>query len=307
MPRYGSDRGGRHGLRSRVARPGTRTGSPTPAGGPTGPSASQIWKRASPSGAGCGGSMRMRNTVLALAAAAALIAAGCGPRRADWGLDAIRTMQTPPDPPARLRASTSPPTPRRGARATCAFAAGAHASTTLGIDAADASRGHPHPPRHHRDEGEPELRPPPRQPPRPRPARRGAGPADLHEPGPARATRSPRSTRPRPASPLDPDHQSASVLACIDGGTMDGFVRNAAQHHRHRRALRDGATTTHADLPFYYWLASTFALGDRHFAPMASGTFAQPQLPPLRHQRRRRRHRASPSRRRARPRSSSSS
>jgi phospholipase C len=28
------------------------------------------------------------------------------------------------------------------------------------------------------------------------------------------------------------------------------------------------------DLPFYYWLAATFALGDRHFASMASGTFA---------------------------------
>ena len=28
------------------------------------------------------------------------------------------------------------------------------------------------------------------------------------------------------------------------------------------------------DLPFYYFLANTFALNDRHFAPMASGTYA---------------------------------
>ncbi len=53
---------------------------------------------------------------------------------------------------------------------------------------------------------------------------------------------------------------------------MDGFVINAAQ-----TTGTDGHFVMwqydETDLPFYYWLANKFAIADRHFAPMASGTF----------------------------------
>jgi phospholipase C len=72
--------------------------------------------------------------------------------------------------------------------------------------------------------------------------------------------------------PYDPGHQSQSVLASLHGGLMDGFVINAA-----RTTGTDGRFVMSEyddhDFPFYYWLATTFAIGDRHFAPMASGTF----------------------------------
>ena len=70
----------------------------------------------------------------------------------------------------------------------------------------------------------------------------------------------------------DPGHQSASVLNSINNGTMDGFVINAAQ-----TTGTDGHFVMweydETDFPFYFWLANTFAIADRHFAPMASGTF----------------------------------
>ena len=70
----------------------------------------------------------------------------------------------------------------------------------------------------------------------------------------------------------DPAHQWAAMHAQIDGGEMDGFVKSAA---------RSTGTNGHfvmsgydaKDLPFYYWLASTYALNDRHFASARSGTF----------------------------------
>ena len=54
---------------------------------------------------------------------------------------------------------------------------------------------------------------------------------------------------------------------------MDGFVINAAQ-----TTPTDGHFAMDnydaADLPFYYWSATTFAVADRDFAAMASGTHA---------------------------------
>ena len=53
---------------------------------------------------------------------------------------------------------------------------------------------------------------------------------------------------------------------------MDGFVTSAATS-----TGTDGHFVMghyeQGDLPFYYWLASTFALNDRHFASVRSGTF----------------------------------
>src|SRR5262249_22987123 len=70
----------------------------------------------------------------------------------------------------------------------------------------------------------------------------------------------------------DPDHQWISMHAQVDGGKMDGFVSSAAY-----TTQTDGHFVMtyydENDLPFYYWLASTFALDDRHFASVRSGTF----------------------------------
>lgn len=70
----------------------------------------------------------------------------------------------------------------------------------------------------------------------------------------------------------DPGHQWAEMHAQIDGGKMDGYVASAAQ-----TSASDGhfvmSYNDEQDLPFYYWLASTFALADRHFPAARSGTF----------------------------------
>jgi phospholipase C len=72
--------------------------------------------------------------------------------------------------------------------------------------------------------------------------------------------------------PHDPDHQWAAMHTQVDTGKMDGFVKSAA-----------GSTGTdghfamsyydQTDFPFYYWLAKTYAMNDRHFASVRSGTF----------------------------------
>ncbi len=63
----------------------------------------------------------------------------------------------------------------------------------------------------------------------------------------------------------DPDHSWQGLHAAVDGGKMDGFVKAS------------GAVTMgyydDRDLPFYYFLASTFALADHHFASVLGPTF----------------------------------
>jgi phospholipase C len=70
----------------------------------------------------------------------------------------------------------------------------------------------------------------------------------------------------------DPGHQSSAMAACVDRGKMDGFVLNAGN-----TTGTDGhfvmSYYDQPDLPFYYWLATTYAVADHHFAPMVSGTF----------------------------------
>jgi phospholipase C len=70
----------------------------------------------------------------------------------------------------------------------------------------------------------------------------------------------------------DPGHQWDPMHIQIDGGKMDGFIVSAA-----RTTPTDGhfvmSYYDRADLPFTYWLASTFALNDRHFSSARSGTF----------------------------------
>ncbi len=72
----------------------------------------------------------------------------------------------------------------------------------------------------------------------------------------------------------DPPHQWDNMHAMANGGKMDGFVTNGT--------LSDPPTDGHftmdyldaTDIPFYYWLANTFAVADRHFPSVLSGTWS---------------------------------
>jgi phospholipase C len=71
--------------------------------------------------------------------------------------------------------------------------------------------------------------------------------------------------------PDDPPHQWDAMHAQWDDGRMDGFVRVSARAHGDGHdavGFYDGR-----DLPFYYWLARTFAISDRHFSPVLGGTW----------------------------------
>jgi phospholipase C len=65
---------------------------------------------------------------------------------------------------------------------------------------------------------------------------------------------------------LDPFHQWDDAHLAWNNGQMDGFARSGG-----------AAALTYFDeseMPFYYWLASTFTIADRHFAPVLAGTWA---------------------------------
>ncbi|HVZ74131.1 MAG TPA: alkaline phosphatase family protein [Polyangia bacterium] len=79
--------------------------------------------------------------------------------------------------------------------------------------------------------------------------------------------------------PKDPPHQWAAMKAQWNGGKMNGFVTSADDDDE------DGDNGAWAmgyyderDLPFYYWLAKTFAVGDRHFAAALGGTWPNRQI-----------------------------
>jgi phospholipase C len=73
----------------------------------------------------------------------------------------------------------------------------------------------------------------------------------------------------------DPPHQWDEMHAQANGGKMDGFVTSGASS---TPTVSDGHFTMgysdQSDLPFYYWLASTYALADRYFPSVLSGTWA---------------------------------
>ncbi len=70
----------------------------------------------------------------------------------------------------------------------------------------------------------------------------------------------------------NPGHQWDAMHAQVDKGAMDGFVASAA-----KTTGTDGHFVMGhyrpSDLPFYYWLANTYAINDRHFASVRSGTW----------------------------------
>jgi phospholipase C len=197
-----------------------------------------------------------------------LLIAACDPQKADWGLDAIRTMATPPDDPSLACGAAIPADTQADARARCAFASGARPADTLGGDARafpirhvivvmKENRSFDHLLALLHDRGQPGTDAIP------------AGYANPDAHGAAVAPFHATTT----CWPWDPGHQADSVRVSLDGGKMDGFVRNAAA-----TTSSDGHFAASyyddTDLPFYYFLAGTFALDDRHFAPLATGTFA---------------------------------
>src|SRR2546421_556119 len=75
----------------------------------------------------------------------------------------------------------------------------------------------------------------------------------------SRAGKPPHATT--PCNLDDPNHQWDAMHAFAAGGKMDGF--EGAQQMTYY---------DDSDLPFYYWFASTFAVADRYFASVLSGT-----------------------------------
>ncbi|HEX7603406.1 MAG TPA: alkaline phosphatase family protein [Polyangiaceae bacterium] len=71
--------------------------------------------------------------------------------------------------------------------------------------------------------------------------------------------------------PADPPHQGAAMLAGWNQGAMDGFVKSAAVSGSDGHFVM--GYYDEADLPFYYFLARTFATSDRYFSSALAGTW----------------------------------
>ncbi|HSO36096.1 MAG TPA: alkaline phosphatase family protein, partial [Labilithrix sp.] len=70
----------------------------------------------------------------------------------------------------------------------------------------------------------------------------------------------------------DPGHQWAAMHIQVNGGKMDGFIESAAATTGSDGHFAMGYYDE-SDLPFYHFLATTFAIADRHFASVRSGTY----------------------------------
>lgn len=199
-----------------------------------------------------------------------LLLAGCDPQKGQWGLEAITSMTTPEDPQVGCGAQL-PADALEVQRASCQFGPGARPATSLGLGPEVMStipirhvivlmqenRSFDHLFGKLHDRGQPDTE---------------GIPASYANPDLGGVSVAPFHATTTCISP-DPGHQFASMTAGVNHGAMDGFVANAA-----RTTDTDGhfvmAMYDQPDLPFYYFLANTFALADRHFAPVQSGTFA---------------------------------
>lgn len=76
--------------------------------------------------------------------------------------------------------------------------------------------------------------------------------------------------------PRDPPHQWRAVRAQWNQGQMNGFVTSADDDDGDGRWAMGYYDAT--DLPFYHWLAGTFALGDRYFSAALGGTWPNRQF-----------------------------
>ena len=68
----------------------------------------------------------------------------------------------------------------------------------------------------------------------------------------------------------DPPHGWAPMHAQYNSGAMDGFVKSAAGKSDGHYVL---GYYQESDLPFYYWLAKTSAMSDRHFSSVMGPTW----------------------------------
>jgi phospholipase C len=212
----------------------------------------------------------LRRAAVASQVAAALLLFHCDAQQPSFGYKEIDNLKTPPDPPLRCGVDVSA-TRNEDERSACKYGAGAMASDTLGIPAGTLeatpirhvivmmkeNRSFDHLLGQLNARGQPGTEPIPAS--YTNPDLNGNAVAPFHQTN--------------TCVPDDPLHQSASNEICIDGGRMDGFVRNAAQSTSTDGHFAIGYYDQ-PDLPFYYFLAATYAINDRHFAPMASGTYA---------------------------------
>jgi phospholipase C len=76
--------------------------------------------------------------------------------------------------------------------------------------------------------------------------------------------------------PRDPPHQWTAMEAQWNAGRMNGFVTSADDDDGDGRWAM--GYYDERDLPFYYWLASTFAIADHHFAAALGGTWPNRQF-----------------------------
>lgn len=189
----------------------------------------------------------------------ACAALGCtDPQKASWGLGAITTLTTPADPPFMCGVAL-PSNSLGDQRAACTFGSGALPQETLGIDPATVAKI---PIRHvivmmKENRSFDHL---------------FGFPAGFTNPDLTGAMVAPFHAT-TTCIPTDPGHQSTSMNVGVDDGKMDGWVKNAAT-----TTGTDGhfvmSNYQSSDLPFYFFLKDTFALNERHFAPVISGTFA---------------------------------
>jgi phospholipase C len=70
----------------------------------------------------------------------------------------------------------------------------------------------------------------------------------------------------------DPPHQGTAMLAGWNNGAMNGWVKSAAVKGSDGKPVM--SYFTGADIPFYTWLAQSWALSDRHHASALAGTWA---------------------------------
>lgn len=217
---------------------------------------------------------RISNAALLLGMLATLAGCAADPREPDGGgrTDARATADAAPPP--RIDAGPCAPlvlpddAPQAAMRAACTFERGAAAETTLGVDRATLDRI----PIDHvvivmqenrsfdhyfatLSETHPDVEP---------------LPADYTNPDTSGTPVAPFHLD-SSCLPDDPPHQWDAMHAQWNGGAMDGFVRTAAvrgSDGRYAIGYYD-----ERDLPFYHWLARTFALGDRHFGAALGGTW----------------------------------
>jgi len=203
--------------------------------------------------------------VVVLILLSALVSACRGDCRS---LNAGKVPPTPEDPPL-VCPLVLPQDVYGGERAACAFGAGATSEQTLGLP---TQLGRELPIRHvivvmkenrsfdHllgrlHEQGQPDTE---------------GVPASFTNPGPNGELVSPARAR-STCMGFDPAHQWDAMHEGIHAGAMDGFVKSAA-----KTTLTDGHDAMsfydEAELPFTTWLAKTFALNDRHFASVRSGT-----------------------------------